>query len=245
VRPDITARQRQYTGKNTQLRVGLMQLTGLESGSMYALLEARKKGLFRSFDDFLCRAKGDAAQIKILIKAGAFDRIEPKRTRPELIWQLVFWNAAKRNGKTKVLSLFDTHPGPAPQRAPDYDLETILRQEQEVLGFLISRHPLDLYRDQLRNCSYVLAKDLSAYAGCVVNTLGWFVTGKVVATRTNETMEFMSFEDTSGIYEATFFPKIYAQFAPSMSRARPYILRGRVEEEFGAVSLNVSDVRFL
>ncbi|MFH1009269.1 MAG: DNA polymerase III subunit alpha, partial [Candidatus Latescibacterota bacterium] len=151
--PDINESQRQYTGKNKKLRVGLMQLTGLESGLIESLLEARGKGMFCSFDDFLCRVKGDPAQVKILIKAGAFDRIEPKRTRPELIWQLVFWNAAKKNGKTKALSLFDTHPGPAPQRAPDYDLETILRQEQEVLGFLISWHPLDLYRDQLRKCS--------------------------------------------------------------------------------------------
>jgi hypothetical protein len=30
-----------------------------------------------------------------------------------------------------------------------------------------------------------------------------------------------------------------------LSRTRPYVLRGKVEEDFGAVTLTVSDLRFL
>jgi error-prone DNA polymerase len=79
----------------------------------------------------------------------------------------------------------------------------------------------------------------------VVRVVGWYVTGKTVQTRKGEPMEFLSFEDTTALYETTFFPRVYARFCHMMTRVRPYVLTGRVEEDFGALSLNVSDVRFL
>jgi DNA polymerase III alpha subunit len=56
-------------------------------------------------------------------------------------------------------------------------------------------------------------------------------------------MEFLSFEDTTAIYETTFFPEAYARMCPLLTRGRPFVLRGRVEEDFGAVTLTVRDAR--
>ena len=58
-------------------------------------------------------------------------------------------------------------------------------------------------------------------------------------------MEFVSFEDTSAIFDATFFPKVYERFCQKLTRHRPYLLKGRVEEEFGVATLNVEWVEFL
>jgi len=58
-------------------------------------------------------------------------------------------------------------------------------------------------------------------------------------------MKFVSFEDKTGLYEAVFFPKEYDQFCHMLNRTRPYILRGKVEEDFGAITLTVKGVRFL
>jgi DNA polymerase III alpha subunit len=58
-------------------------------------------------------------------------------------------------------------------------------------------------------------------------------------------MEFVSFEDTTAIYETTFFPRAYERFCALLSTARPFVLRGRVDEDFGAVSLTVEQVSFL
>jgi DNA polymerase III alpha subunit len=114
-----------------------------------------------------------------------------------------------------------------------------------VLGFLISRHPLTLFENELRGISYVEAKDLARYVGRRVRTVGWWVTGKIVKTKTDEPMEFVSFEDTTAIYETTFFPRTYSRFCHMLSRTRPYLLSGRVEENFGAITLTVDDVAFL
>jgi len=52
----------------------------------------------------------------------------------------------------------------------------------------------------------------------------------------------VSFEDTSALYETTFFPRAYDRFYPLLDETRPSVLRGRVEEDFGAISLTVEEV---
>jgi len=110
---------------------------------------------------------------------------------------------------------------------------------------LISRHPLTLYHDKIKKLTYVPAKNLRFFIGKNITTIGWLVTRKMTRTKKDELMEFISFEDTTEIYETVFFPKVYQKFCYMLSHSRPYILKEKVEEEFGAVTLNVSRVRFL
>jgi DNA polymerase III alpha subunit len=91
----------------------------------------------------------------------------------------------------------------------------------------------------------VRGADLAKHAGKRVTTAGWWVTGKLITTRDDEPMEFISFEDTSALYETVFFPETYARFCHMLNRSRPYLLGGTVQEEFGAVTLAVDSVRFL
>lgn len=245
VLPDINKSEWHYTGKDKTVRVGLMQLQGIQRQSIDQLLaERRQRGPFRSFDDFLTRVPIESSDAKILIKAGLFDEIEPNRTRPQLIWRLLFWHHQKTHHRRPMATLFQETPPPIPP-ADNYDLKTLLQHEAETLGLLISRHPLTLYKDRLKNLSYILAKDLPLFIGKNVTTIGWLVTHKMTRTRKNELMEFISFEDTTAIYETVFFPNTYRQFCYMLSHSRPYILKGKVEEEFGAVTLNVAEIKFL
>jgi len=56
---------------------------------------------------------------------------------------------------------------------------------------------------------------------------------------------FISFEDTTGLYETVFFPKVYNQFCHMLNEMRPYILKGTVEEDFGSITLTVHWMEFL
>ncbi len=243
--PEINKSQWRYAGKDKQLRVGFMQLKGIRRGAVNKILEERQKnGAYKSFDNFLTRTKINPNDVKILIKAGVFEKIEPRKTRPELMWRLLFWQNQQYKKSKGTMSLFENSPGRLPGSA-DYDLETQLQHECETLGFLISRHPLALYQDKIKKLSYVPAKNLRFFTGKQITTIGWLVTRKMTRTKKDEMMEFISFEDTTEIYEAVLFPKTYQKFCYMLSHSRPYILKGKVEEEFGAVTLNVSQVRFL
>jgi error-prone DNA polymerase len=249
--PDVNESSIPYAGINRRVRVGLMQVQGLSVEAMEAVCRARAAdGPFRSLEDFLRRVAIDPSDARLLIRAGAFDSIAAGATRPELMWRWVRWSegrVAPRGRRPPQRDLFGDPEGasPALPAAPDYDQRTILRHEAGTLGFLISRHPLTLYRRELEGLRRVAGEDLHRHVGRSVTTIGWLVTGKIVDTKQDEPMEFVSFEDTTAIYETTLFPDVYRRFCYMLTHARPYILRGTVEEEFGAVTLTVSDIRFL
>jgi len=68
------------------------------------------------------------------------------------------------------------------------------------------------------------------------------ITGKVVHTKHGDPMEFLTFEDDTGLIETIFFPKAYHRFCAILDRNRPYILHGKVEEDFGAITMIVNQV---
>ena len=115
----------------------------------------------------------------------------------------------------------------------------------ETLGFYLSIHPLALHQDRISRLDPVPAKDLRGHVGKTVTTIGWPVTGKTVRTRTGDTMKFVSFEDTTGLYETVFFPREYHRFCHMLNATRPYILKGTVEQDLGAITLTVHWIGFL
>jgi len=243
--PDVNESRKEYWGKDRMVRVGLMQLKGLKEASLEALLEACKKRPFASLEDFLARVDVDPSDVKILVKAGAMDSIARGATRPEMIWKMLAWHETKAARRAVARSLFEDIAAVEPPRVPEYSPRTVLEHELETLDFLVSRHPLSLYREPLARLKHVRGADLDRHVGRRVTTVGWWVTGKIVTTREDEPMEFISFEDTSALYETTFFPQTYARFCHMLNRSRPYVLSGLVEEDFGAVTLTIDSVRFL
>jgi len=247
--PDVNASGIPYTGSGGDLRMGLMQLKGLGRASAEAGVDERARGgPFASLDDLLSRAGPDPSDVRTLIRAGCLDSISGGLTRAQLQWKLIARRGpgarAGRSGDREPELPLGDRRRPAPP-APGYDEATLLRHEVETLGFLASRHPLTLYRGTLARVRRVRGAELERYVGRRVNVIGWFVTAKEVLTKKSEPMEFTSFEDTTAIYETTFFPATYRKFWHKMSHTRPYVLRGRVEEDFGAVTLTVEDLAFL
>lgn len=243
--PDINASEIRYTGMNNVLRVGLMQLKGIQREALESIISERESGgAFESFENFLQRSELDVADIRILIKAGCFDSIAGGKTRPQLMWELHQKRHSRTLQQKKELTLYENNNFYLPA-TPEYNNRTILKHEIEVLGFLVSRHPLTLYKSLLRHLPVIKASELHKHAGEEVLLVGWMITGKVVHTRSDEPMEFISFEDTTAIYETTFFPETYRRFCHMLSKVRPYLIQGIVEEDFSAITVTISAIEFL
>jgi len=249
--PDINRSEIKYTGRYKTLRVGLMQLKGLSRDAKEDILNERtRKGPFISLENFLERTKLHIhlQDVRVLIKAGCFDSIAGGASRPNLMWQALRFFGQKQEQKT--LGLFDLiqTPDGLPRSVPhqnSYPKNLIVKHESEVFGLILSAHPLELYSKILENLDYICAIDLYAQVGKQVTTIGWHITGKTVNTKNGDIMKFISFEDNTGIYETVFFPKVYNRFCHMLSAARPYILKGRVEEDFGAINMTVNWIGFL
>jgi len=58
-------------------------------------------------------------------------------------------------------------------------------------------------------------------------------------------MEFVTFEDTTALIETVLFPEAFKRFSHIINYTRPYRLFGKVEEDFGAVTVSVERVGYL
>jgi len=240
--PDINASGWLYQGCARAIRVGLMQIKGLDRAWADRLLAEREDhGPFRSIQDFLCRMSGEPAQTRKLIRAGCFDSIAGELTRPALLWRV----HAFRSRASSQLSLEASRLTPAAPVPPEYSAGQRWNHEVESFGFPLSRHPLEVYADRALAVHVVPASEMLRHRGRRVAMLGWFITDKVLQTKHGEPMDFVSFEDTTGLYEATFFPDAYRCFASLLAANQGYLLQGVIEEDFGTVALIVQHLELL
>jgi DNA polymerase-3 subunit alpha/error-prone DNA polymerase len=242
--PDVNRSQIRWTGRGKAIRVGLQAVGDLSGETQARMVAARKHRPFDTPADFFNRSRADEAEARALIKCGALDAINPAGNRAALIWSLASWRKA-RNAKPKVRTgnLFGTDgPLNQPPRLPPDNEREGLRREFEVLGFLCDRHPMTLFADTIARQNTVKAVDLPRYTGRRVRIAGWLITAKVVSTKRGDPMEFLTFEDETGVVETTFFPEAYRRFCHLIDRGRPYLLSGKVEADWGATTLTVDSV---
>lgn len=240
--PDVNKSDIAWVGQDYQLRVGLLSLKHLSAKTEARMVAGRQKGPYTSITDFLKRVRPDEPEARALIHSGAFDSLHPDTTRAELLWALLRWH-----GTTKKIQappdLFAPQKPPARPQFPPQNKIARLRREFGVLGFLCDRHPMTLFNEPLKGVSIVKAKELKKHIGRKVQVAGLLITGKVVSTKKGEPMEFLTFEDETGLMECTFFPQAYRRFCAILDKSRPFILSAKVEADFGAVTLTVSGVR--
>jgi error-prone DNA polymerase len=253
--PHINLSPVKYTGKGREIRVGLMQIKALPLEAMEAVVHERgKDGPFSSLGEFLERTRPHIhlQDVRVLIKAGCFDDLPGTITRPGLLWLALRFFSRKSHSRAqtslvKPFALSSSPALPVHQSGGGNPLsrKVLLCQEKETLGFTLSVHPVALYAGHLRGTDYARAGDLDRLVGRVITIAGWLITGKTVRTKEGEAMKFITFEDPTGVYETVFFPKVYHRFCHMLNGSRPYILKGKVEEDLGAVTVTVHRVDFL
>ncbi|MGE4545498.1 MAG: DNA polymerase III subunit alpha [Pedobacter sp.] len=242
--PDINVSGYAYHGKGDELRIGLMQIASVPHQTINSILAERTgNGLFTGLDNFILRLPHlSVSDVKQLIKAGCFDTLEGRRNRPGLIWKLL--NHHRQPVSMGLGTLFVAETTATPP-LPPCDDATLRTHELETLGLPAGYHPLEPYKDTIQTCGAVPAAELSQWTGRHVTLVGWWVTGKPIRTVNGKPMEFVTFEDTTALFDATFFPAAYARFCRKLGTPRPYLIKGLVEEEFGVATVNVMWLGFL
>ena len=56
-------------------------------------------------------------------------------------------------------------------------------------------------------------------------------------------MEFLTLDDEDGVFEVTVFPNAYRRLRGRISGLGPYIVTGRVEDQYGARTVSASEIR--
>jgi error-prone DNA polymerase len=247
--PDINSSEIRWTGHEKTIRVGFLSIKTLTNKTRNRIISERKKAAFSSLNDFLDRTCPDEPEAKALIHSGALDPLNQKKSRASLIWELTRrHNSAQHNPngkKSSTYSLFSNqtlNDIPLPFFPPE-NQQARFRREFAVLGFLCDRHPMTLYDHALNDIKTTKACEIPKFITKQICFAGWLITGKTVHTKHGNPMEFLTFEDDTGIVETTFFPKVYKRFCHIIDRGYPYILNGTVDQDWGAVTLTVKTVQ--
>ncbi len=260
--PDINASDFRCSGKGREIRIGLQFIKGLSADAVERVFAAREGGLFTSIFDLRARTGIAPSDLRLLIKVGALDSIAQGWTRPMMLWLVD--SGGRADGRTggQVGAAHprdswigaDRPPVRLSARPPDWfeDLPTAVptlkeysperrrREEYEALGFISDAHPMQLHADQLRPFHLCPSTELHQHVGRHVLAAGMLTTAKPVHTKADEPMEFATFDDGHGLIEAVLFPRIYRERGHVLFDQGPFIFRGKVEEEFGAVTLTVT-----
>lgn len=246
---DINRSEWAYRGIGMTLCLGFMQLKGLERAFVTRFLKERQRhGDYRSFQDFLTRLNPEPAQTRLLILAGCFDTIAGEVTRPGLLWRLyanhpVCGLSSQQSALRQGTPLLPTSPTlPIPN---DYARECKIQHEVQLFGFPLQCHPLTLYEQHWLSMSIISATEMAAHIDKQITVVGWLITEKSAVTKHGESMVFLTLEDLTGLYDATLFPNVFQQYGPLLTNERPLILQGKVEEEFGAVTLTITQIQIV
>jgi error-prone DNA polymerase len=261
--PDVNASDFRCMGKGREIRIGLQFVKGLSADAVERIFRARgyRENLpFRSLFDFRARTGIAPSDLRLLIKVGALDSIADGWTRPMMLWLV---DAGQRDsgtaGRSKhtevdflvkancpAVPLSRCQPDwfadlpPAVPVLREYSPERRRKEEHEILGFMTDSHPMTLYADRLRRFRLCPSTELNQNVDRHVLAAGMLTTAKPVHTGKDEPMEFATFDDGHGLIEAVLFPDVYRERGHVLFDQGPFIFRGKVEEEFGAVTLTIT-----
>jgi DNA polymerase III alpha subunit len=222
-------------------------LLGIVTGSIFFVALAFKMVVLPAVLGFCAVhwlfTRGASRKVKTiaLVKVGALDSIAGGKTRPMMLWEIDEANRRPDDGH----QLLPRRPASLLPRLKEYSAERQRREQCESLGFTTDCHPMDLHAESLKRFRLVKSSELGRHVGKSVLAAGMLTTSKPVHTAREEPMEFATFDDGPGLIECVLFPDVYRERGHVLFDQGPFIFRGKVEEEFGAVTLTITHLERL
>jgi DNA polymerase III subunit alpha len=184
------------------------------------VVEARRSRPFADLHEFASRVDPrqiNKVQLENLIRAGAFDPLEPNRARlfagAETVLRRGQADAEQRD--SGQIGLFARDGKPESLRLPempDWPPLERLSFEAEAIGFHLTAHPLGMYAAVLRRIGVVPSRSLEGRSETGrVKLAGVIVGTKERITRTGSRMAWVRLSDESGSFEVTVFSEVLAR----------------------------------
>ena len=239
------------------IRYALAAVKKVGLAAMQAVVAARGDKPFADLADLAARVDPrmlNRMQIEHLVKAGAFDSMEPNRARlfsaAETILRRAVSLAEER--ESGQIGLFGGKGGQTEKlrlpEVPDWPQLEKLAFEAEAIGFHLTAHPLDAYTQALRRlgvtpCAQVEAR---AQAGVTrVKLAGNVVATKERNTRTGSRMAWVRLSDASGSCEVTLFSEVLARARDAVADGANLLVTADLRLEGESLRITAQDVDLL
>ena len=250
--PDINRGMYGFSVDNGAIRYGLSAIKSVGRPVIESIVKEREEnGDYTNLQNFIERnlEQVNKRAIENFIKAGALDCLEGNRRQKMMTFARIVdgINQDKKNTMAGQLSFFDIVSEEEKKefeiRMPDleeFDKETILAFEKEVLGIYLSGHPLEGYRDIMEKMATARTADFqqdeeTGFPKVIDGQkaiLGGMITDKTIKyTKNNKVMAFFTLEDLVGTVEVVVFPRDYEKCQVLLNDEEKVFIQGRVSAE--------------
>ncbi|MDH3259134.1 MAG: hypothetical protein OEM19_06695, partial [Deltaproteobacteria bacterium] len=237
--PDINESTREFRVTGNSIRFGLEAVKGVGSSAIDAILETRDEKDFDSFSDFCCRADSRRVNKKViesLIKAGAMDSMGKRgqlmEGLPAMMEEAVRYQRGKNIGQESMFGDIDEIPATRLPIVKEWNETHLLAMEKEALGFYITGHPLNKWKEKLHTLGVTPTTDLQDLQDKQEIVLGGIVIEcKQIQTRkTGDLMAYLTLEDLFSTVEIIVFPDVYKEDQKIITQDNPVVVAGYVEK---------------
>ncbi|HJB15948.1 MAG TPA: DNA polymerase III subunit alpha [Candidatus Blautia excrementipullorum] len=250
--PDVNRGTYGFSVDEGAIRYGLSAIKSVGRPVIEALVKEREeRGEFLSLKDFAERLSGvvNKRAIENFIKSGALDCLEGNRRQKMTVYAQIVDNIAKekKNDIAGQMTLFDFAGEDVKKdfeiRMPEveeYDKDTILAFEKEVLGIYLSGHPLEQCREMMEKIITARTTDFQPEEESGIPKVrdnqkvivGGMITDKTIKyTKNNKVMAFLTVEDLVGTVEVVVFPRDYEKWNSLLGDEARVFIQGRVSAE--------------
>jgi DNA polymerase-3 subunit alpha len=257
--PDINQAGSEFAAVPEGIRFAMSGIKGVGFAVVVEVLEERKRrGAFTSLYDFIQRAdktKVAKKAIELLVEAGSFDALGGAVWSRDAMRESIdaMYSASQRDQKESalgVLNLFslieETEKpflAPPPVMRPSTKAQ-LLHREKELLGFYLTGHPMDSYKDILRHLSCVpfaefetLGEDAIVRVAFVVDALQVKISNK-----TQRKFAILTISDGLERFELPVWSDLYEEKAPVLRENNLLYAIVAVERKNGAMSLSCKTI---
>lgn len=223
--PDINASASDFSIENNSIRYALSALKNCGDAAISIIVAERNKKKFSSFEEFQNRVDSTKVNKKViesLIKAGAFDSLDPDRG-----------NLLERQGNESAgFSLFGSIEE---KQQPKYSKDQLLTMEKEILGFYMSDHPMRPYEKLIAMEDHTPIAELAdTEEDSTVKVIGIITAVSKTKSKKGAPIANITLKDLTGIIKITAFGEAYDALSQYFESDDIVVITGRLEKGDGS-----------
>ena len=229
---------------------GMGAIKGAGDVAINSILNAREEGNFANLSDFVSRidaSKVNKRVIESLAKAGVFDSFGYSRNALLSQIEKIVDGASKASNAKKMSSgsLFGdstelTSIEIELDNLPEYSKKEILELEKASLGFYVSGHPLDEYKDKIEKINYTLSSQIDELAdGSQILIVGKIETISEKISKKGSKFGIVSILDFHGTVEFMLFEDKLKELQENFDLNEPIAFKVRISKNDQFTRMNV------
>jgi len=243
--PDLNHSEDHFTVEGDAIRFGLGAVKNVGRGLIRAMVKKREEGgPFQSLEDFIERmGEGELNKraVENFIKCGAADCFGNHRSELLAVYDSMMDAIAasrKKNleGQMGLFGMLEENDAAARIPIPKLNemrKPELLALEKETMGIYISGHPMDDYRESLKNTHVMrigslLDEEAQFEDDQIVSVAGIVQSLKMKTTRNNSVMAYLTVEDDTGAMEMLAFSNVLSQYGGYLKEGAAVVIIGRL-----------------